>query len=112
MFSGQNLGALIEETSPSKTLNSKPRSLKNHDRGRLPLIPNMAWFFWEPSSLPFSPLMIRSQNFITVSKPKNSPEKHTAPALEKGLDILEFLSDFSGRIEQSGRSQGARALLE
>ena len=38
--------------------------------------------------------MIRSQNFISVSKPRNSIEKYTAPALEKGLDILEFLADF------------------
>ena len=45
-------------------------------------------------SLPFSNLMINSQNFINVSKPKNSIEKYKAPALEKGLDILEFLADF------------------
>ena len=38
--------------------------------------------------------MINSQNFINVSKPKNSTEKYKAPALEKGLDILEFLADF------------------
>ena len=54
----------------------------------------MAWLFWEPGSLPFSPLMIRSQNFISVSKPRNSIEKYTAPALEKGLDILEFFRIF------------------
>ena len=56
--------------------------------------PKQSPAFWEPCSLPFSNLMINSQNFINVSKPKNSTEKYKAPALEKGLDILEFLADF------------------
>ncbi len=73
----------------------------------------MAWLFWEPGSLPFSSLMIRSQNFISVSKPKNSVEKCTAPALEKRLDILEFLSDFPEGLSKVDVTKGlGRSLNE
>ena len=73
----------------------------------------MAWLFWEPGSLPFSPLMIRSQNFISVSKPKNSVEKYTGLALEKGLDILEFLSDFPEGLSKVDVAKGlGRSLNE
>ena len=73
----------------------------------------MAWLFWEPGSLPFSPLMIRSQNFISVSKPKNLVEKYKAPALEKGLDILEFLSDFPEGLSKVDIAKGlGRSLNE
>ena len=67
----------------------------------------------EPGSLPYSPLMIRSQNFISVSKPKNSLDKYTAPALEKGLDILEFLADFPEGLSKVDIAKGlGRSLNE
>ena len=73
----------------------------------------MAWLFWEPGYLPFSPLIIRSQNFISVSKSENSLEKYTAPALEKGLDILEFLSDFPEGLSKVNVAKGlGRSLNE
>ena len=91
-------------------LSLKTRSWSKHFPGKLKIWqrrrPQKSWLrldnsepkqslvFWEPGSLPFSTLMINSQNFINVSKPKNSIEKYKAPALEKGLDILEFLADF------------------
>ena len=57
--------------------------------------------------------MINSQNFINVSKPKNSIEKYKAPALEKGLDILEFLADFPEGLSKVDIAKGlGRSLNE
>ena len=75
--------------------------------------PKQSLVFWEPGSLPFSNLMIKSQNFINVSKPKNSIEKYKAPALEKGLDILEFLADFPEGLSKVDIAKGlGRSLNE
>ena len=75
--------------------------------------PKQSLVFWGPSSLPFGNLMINSQNFINVSKPKNSIEKYKAPALEKGLDILEFLADFPEGLSKVDIAKGlGRSLNE
>jgi DNA-binding IclR family transcriptional regulator len=57
--------------------------------------------------------MIHSRNFIKIIKHKNSLEKYSAPALEKGLDILEFLVDFPEGLSKVDIAKGlGRSLNE
>ena len=114
MFSGLSFRARSwRKYVPGKL---KIRQGRGPEKSRLRLDtsdPKQSLVFWGPGSLPFSNLMINSQNFINVSKPKNSIEKYKAPALEKGLDILEFLADFPEGLSKVDIAKGlGRSLNE
>ena len=56
--------------------------------------------------------MINSQNFINVSKPKNSIEKYKAQRLKRDY-ILEFLADFPEGLSKVDIAKGlGRSLNE